>query len=633
MLLKILLISAPFLFGWLWYFSLHIAIKKKARLLEAEFDHNKNFKATSNDIQLIIDHIHDCVFAMNEHGVFTYISDNVFRITGYTADEIIGKENAPFFTPNRINGNGESLNNNQEIFINANNKEIEITHKNGAKRWVRASVNFNEDFEKGKSINGTFHDISTEMNLKQEMGNFEKRFKQLMENSPIAIFIFDGENYKYVNRKFAKMLGGKPEDFIGKKLDLSFLLKSEISRMQENLKLLLSGEKDQSDNVYKVHISDRKPIYIHLFTSVIEENKIKALYGTAIDITDEVNAQHLLKEQEEQFRIITEKSFTGLVLTQRKKVIYINPRFLEIIGREGRQYTLLEEMFKLVHPDDLDKVKESIQDRRDGIIDHAHYQCRMFHKNGHIIYLDIFGSNVTINGQSAIMSSFMDITESVKFQKKLQDSITEKNILLAEIHHRVKNNMAVVSGLIELQKFKTDDEVAQGLLNESQRRIKTIAMIHEKLYQSSSFSEIPFGNYLSGLLKNVSSSLYSDRTDISIEEKYDDVLLNINQAIPAALLANEIITNSFKHAFKNKEKGIISVGLTNRGNNKLTLCFSDNGIGLPDDYEKKDSLGITLIKSLTKQLEADLEISNNNGSKFEITFTSKNVTKDLPRTY
>lgn len=222
-----------------------------------------------------------------------------------------------------------------------------------------------------------------------------------------------------------------------------------------------------------------------------------------------------------------------------------------------------------------------------------------------------------------MMASVMDVTDSIISQEHLEKSIQEKNTLLAEIHHRVKNNMAVVSGLMELQKYKTNDEVARSLLNESQLRIKTIAMIHEKLYQSDSFLEIPFGEYLTSLIATISQSLYQESSNVSLVEEYDDVQLNINQAIPAALFVNEVITNCFKHAFPNNESGTVKIQVKIKPGNTILISISDNGKGLPKDYDSSTSLGMTLIHNLSQQIDADLSISSQGGTCFEILFSKE----------
>ena len=139
-----------------------------------------------------------------------------------------------------------------------------------------------------------------------------------------------------------------------------------------------------------------------------------------------MSVQKSLEEQEERFRLLTEKSFTGFVLIQNGDIVYINPRYCEIIGYEKDELTKAEDLFKITHKDDIGEVKQSIEDRKKGLIDHVHYQCRMHHKNGDIVYCDVYGSIVTINGKEAIMASIMDITESVINRTELESSVKEK---------------------------------------------------------------------------------------------------------------------------------------------------------------------------------------------------------------
>lgn len=208
-------------------------------------------------------------------------------------------------------------------------------------------------------------------------------------------------------------------------------------------------------------------------------------------------------------------------------------------------------------------------------------------------------------------------------QKELESSLSEKETLLAEIHHRVKNNLAVVSGMLQLQSYKeTNDQIRKKLMD-STLRIKSMAGIHEQLYQSHSFSNMAFDTGLKNLVNTILETLDEGRTIVT-EFNLEPILLNINQAIPCSLIVNEVLTNSIKHAFKQGDKGLISLNLESRDGN-LRLQVIDNGPGFPEDYDnkKENSLGMELIRTLALQLDANYKYESresNSGAIFEIEF-------------
>lgn len=215
-----------------------------------------------------------------------------------------------------------------------------------------------------------------------------------------------------------------------------------------------------------------------------------------------------------------------------------------------------------------------------------------------------------------------EITVREKAEKKLKTSLKEKEILLAEIHHRVKNNMAVVSALLELEMSNLQEEKLRELLVDSLSRIKSMAFIHEKLYQAGDFSHLEFNHYIEDLVNMIGSSYDSSYKNITTEIDADDVRLNLNQAIPCALLLNELLTNAYKHAFKKRKKGNIFIRLVEK-NDTIKLTVKDDGVGLPEDFDMKKSrsLGIRLVSTLVKQLEAEFDVQSKNGTIFIIRFS------------
>jgi PAS domain S-box-containing protein len=206
-------------------------------------------------------------------------------------------------------------------------------------------------------------------------------------------------------------------------------------------------------------------------------------------------------------------------------------------------------------------------------------------------------------------------------EEKLKKSLMEKELLLKEIHHRVKNNMQVISSLINLQSGYLKDKTAQEALKESQVRIMSMAMIHDNLYRSDEVTGIEFKEYIDHLTKNLLYTYNVKMGKIEIDIQAKDIFIDFDTAIPCGLIINELVTNSIKHAFPDDKKGVITIRLV-QDQDQYYLTISDNGVGIPPEMDVKHSetLGLLLVNSLVGQLEGSLEVTRNRGTTFHITF-------------
>ena len=207
---------------------------------------------------------------------------------------------------------------------------------------------------------------------------------------------------------------------------------------------------------------------------------------------------------------------------------------------------------------------------------------------------------------------------------QLKTSIKEKDVLLQEIHHRVKNNMQIISSLLNLQITYLDDEEAVNLLKESQNRVRSMAIIHEKLYQSNDFTKINLSEYINSLVNGLFYS-YSIKKTIHSIINIDNVELNIETAVPVGLILNELISNSLKHGFK-KGNGEVYIKLK-AVNDKYEMVVGDNGTGFPKDldFRKTESLGLQLVNNLVNQIDGVIKMSTDQGTEFKIIFPELSI--------
>jgi two-component sensor histidine kinase len=208
-------------------------------------------------------------------------------------------------------------------------------------------------------------------------------------------------------------------------------------------------------------------------------------------------------------------------------------------------------------------------------------------------------------------------------ESNLKKSLAEKEILLKEVHHRVKNNMQIISSILKMQERLIDDPKLKTVLGESQNRIRSMALIHENLYRNETLANINFGNYVKSLTSNLSRTYADHQGRIVFEFDMDEnVFLPIDIGIPCGLIINELISNAFKHAFKGREQGKISISLAVENGNEYILRVGDDGIGMKETatIEKSGSLGMRIVSKLIQQIEGKLEYDFNGGTKYIIRF-------------
>ena len=217
-----------------------------------------------------------------------------------------------------------------------------------------------------------------------------------------------------------------------------------------------------------------------------------------------------------------------------------------------------------------------------------------------------------------------ELAERKRAEDQLKLSLKEKEVLLKEIHHRVKNNLQVISSVLRLQSDYVRDEKILALFNDSQNRIRSMALIHEKLYQSSNLLKINFDEYIRDLTDNLIRSYVSFSSAVTLTTNAIGVWLNIDTAIPCGLIINELVSNSLKHAFsETNQENEIQISITSAHDNEFTLIVRDNGIGFPEDidFRNTESLGLELVCIFTEQLDGTIELDRSNGTAFVITFS------------
>lgn len=221
------------------------------------------------------------------------------------------------------------------------------------------------------------------------------------------------------------------------------------------------------------------------------------------------------------------------------------------------------------------------------------------------------------NSNGDIVIELAEIMEIKRITEEMQKSINDKEKLIKEIYHRVKNNLQVITSLLSLQSQSIRDDILINAFRDSLYRVKAIALVHEKLYQSKNLTMFDFSEYIKDLVKNI----IEDR-NIDFQYNIDDIYLDVDTAMPCGLIIDEIVTNSIKYAFINNDNSKINIVFKQIEDNKIELIVGDNGIGLIKDFNINNAttLGLKLISILTKQLHGELSVTNENGLSYKLIF-------------
>ena len=362
----------------------------------------------------------------------------------------------------------------------------------------------------------------------------------------------------------------------------------------------------------------------------------------------------------ENYKNLIEHSPDGVFIHDDKGwVVFANPSALKMIGLKSLEEIENRSVFQYIFPEYHGLIKNQKEKIERGEAS-PFFSVKVKRPDGTIIEVELKSMPFVYEGKKSTLAVTHDITfqrklekeqlraqiaeetnkilqEEIAERKKIEDelreseekiteSLKEKEILLKEVHHRVKNNLQVISSILNLQSSYTKDSNTINILRESQNRIKTMSFIHESLYQTKDFAGINFSEYVENLAKNILYSFVGHESNIKLNLDIEKVFLNLDPAISCGLIINELLSNSLKHAFPGNKKGEITIALY-ADSGQIKLVVSDNGIGIPReiDFKNTESLGLQLVIILVQQLGGKIELEKRPQTKFTIMFNNKSV--------
>lgn len=382
-------------------------------------------------------------------------------------------------------------------------------------------------------------------------------------------------------------------------------------------------------------------IFLVVVRQIISIKENRDLYLEAQkEIKIRKTLSEFLKESENTYRTIFDNTGTAtIIIDESGKISLANTEFEKLSGYSKKELNNKEWFDFLV--DDAGDDKKEITDYYHQILSNydnkaesglesnlnlnnspGNFECKLVDKQGHL--KNILLIIVKIPGTKNILASLLDVTKQRKAEEQLKKSLDEKEMLIKEIHHRVKNNLMVISSLLSLQSQYIKNKDDLEMFEKSKTRAKSMALIHERLYQSKDLKRIDFGDYIERLAIDMFNTYVSDPSRIKLEIDVENALIDINTAIPLGLILNELLNNSMKYAFPDSRIGTVKVNFSKQ-DDLFNLTVQDNGIGFPEDIDFKntDSLGFQLITSLTGQIDGKIDLYKTNGTCFIISFKEK----------
>ncbi len=499
--------------------------------------------------------------------------------------------------------------------------------------------------------------LTNEIVERKELEGRLRKLNLAVVQSPAMVLITDIKgNIEYVNPKFAKVTGYTPAEVIGKKPSVLISKHHTTDEYRQMWDRLQSGKEwhgefynKKKDDEYYWESATISPLrnedglitnYVKVaedITShkIAEEELIKSqceLENRVAERTEELSKANELLQQEIikhkraddklQFTQFTVDNNSDIIYWVRSdgRITYANHAACAIMGysREELNSMSVTDIASDLPENNWPSHFQELKNAGSKTFEALHKT-----KAGHIFPVEILTNYLTFAGNEYVCAYVRDITERVTINEQLKDSLKEKEALLQEVHHRVKNNMQMICSLINLRSKYLKDKECIEIFEDCVNRIKSMALIHENLYKSNDFAKINLAKYVKDISEELILFFGISQNRVKFSFDVDNISLGIDDAIPCGLIINELVSNTFKHAFPNGMNGEISIKIRLTNEDELELIFRDNGIGAPPNinFENIETLGLRLVNGIvTKQLRGKLKMNTQNGTEFCIIF-------------
>ena len=576
---------------------------------------------------------YDCIAILNSEG--EYLEQNAAhqKLFGLTDFDIMGESPSVIFGEERFKKIIDQLKEK-----GAYTGEVDVADKNGEKLTTTLTA-FALRKNSVEPVNYVYilRSAAKEQHVDEELKKSEHKYRQLIEKSLQAIIIIQDSKIVYTNKSFSRISGYSIEEL------LSFTPNETVNLVHpDDQKMIWGNLRKRMDGLdipphyqFKGISKDGNTKILDLYASDTEFEGKPAIQGFILDITDQVEAQNRINKRTKFIETILNNLPLGIAVNEINsgKSTFINKEFQEISGWTKKEIPNLRKLFKkaLNNPGQgkniSNKIRSDIKEKKPENLFWDSIELES--KTGDKKYLS--AKTIPLYDQNLIILTVQDITERITADKQIQHSLKEKEILLREIHHRVKNNLQTISSLLDLQAESIKDSAALEAFRSSQSRIRSMALIHERLYKSENLSRIKAQEYIKNLTDYLEATYDSQAGNIKLKTNVQNILLNLDTAIPCGLIINELVSNSMKYAFPGEQAGTIEVSLLVSSADSISLSVKDDGIGIPADItvENSPSLGLQLVYLLAKQINGTLITERKNGTKVELIFPKPTMFEEI----
>jgi PAS domain S-box-containing protein len=451
-----------------------------------------------------------------------------------------------------------------------------------------------------------------------------KRLQLQLERMPIAFIMNDTDfKFTYWNPAAEKLFGYSNKEVVGKHAAELIVPEEEQTQVHDIFTRLESGDMEANTLGENITRDGQRVLLSWRNTPLFDESgKFLGAMSMAEDITEKKKAEDVLRQSEEKYRTLFETISEGVAYVDADDVIqFVNKQFClmngyvesELIGKNFADLFVTEESLEVFSENrKLQLHGASIE-----------FDLPWKKKNDELIWVIVKGAPVSNSSGEVVgnITTLTDITGRKHSEEQILNALREKETLLREMHHRVKNNLAIVTGILQLQLSKLESDALQQPLRDSISRIHSIALIHEDLYKNKTLHHIDFAAYVKHLIDSLQSAFSGGETEIDIHLSVQAIQFDVDHCMPCGLIISELISNIYKHAFTERKNGNIYVRFYEQ-NEYYTLEVEDDGIGIADTHSLPDSktLGMFLVYSLAEQLNAVVSIKSEKGAHFSFHF-------------
>ena len=441
----------------------------------------------------------------------------------------------------------------------------------------------------------------------------EAHFRSIFEGMGEGLLITDlSDVISYANGRMAEMCGYEREEMLGRPAYQLLLPREQWPALSGYNERRAQGHADVYETELLRKNGQRFWALIHANPLRNAQGKVVGTIGAQIDITERKWAEKALRESEERFRQLIEQAVDAVMVhDERGQMLMANQRFCQNLG-----YTRPEALALHVADFELNFDAESVEKKWSQLQNGVSMSVNGLHrrKDGTSFPVEVHVGAVQFDGKRVMLAIARDVTRRRQHEAAMSASLREKEVMLKEIHHRVKNNLQIICSLLNMQADSVEDEPTRAAFGETRNRVRSMALIHEQLYQTPDLAHIDLGDYLETLVASIQRSAGAHGKNVAFDFSCETVALDIDRAVPCGLIVNELVTNAIKYAFPGGRRGTIELQLR-APNQNLILSVRDNGIGMKPDlnWEQSDSIGLQLVSALTQQLEGEMGLETGNG--------------------